>query len=123
MGCIVYQTNKKTGVMYAYWNESYRDPITRKPTARRTYMGRVDPETKEIVKKAENGKRNRSPVGEHQNKNAADEGTIQRISDLEHKLKEANETITKLRKHIKETEYAVKKIANLATSIPPFSSN
>ena len=73
--------------MYAYWNESYRDPITRKPTARRTYMGRVDPETKEIVKKAENGKRNRSPVGEHQNKNAADEGTIQRISDLEQKLK------------------------------------
>ena len=72
---------------------------------------------------AENGKRNRSPVGEHQNKNAADEGTIQRISDLEQKLKEANETITKLRKHIKGTEYAVKKIANLATSIPPFSSN
>lgn len=109
--------------MYAYWNESYRDPITRKPTARRTYMGRVDPETKEIIKKAEHGKRNRSPVGEHPDKNTADEGTLQRISELEQKLKEANETINKLTKHIKETEYTVKKIVNLANSIPRFSDN
>ena len=107
--------------MYAYWNESYRDPITRKPTARRTYMGRVDPKTKEIIKKAENGRRNRSPIGEHQDKNTADEGTLQRISELEQKLKEANETIAKLTKQIKETECAVKKIVNLATSIPQFS--
>ena len=45
MACIVYQTNKKTGVQYAYRSESYMDPVTKNPTARRTYLVRVDPNT------------------------------------------------------------------------------
>jgi hypothetical protein len=64
MSCIVYQTNKNTGTKYAYWSESYRDPKTGTPKSRRTYLGRVDPETGEIVPKAAKGKRNRSKVGD-----------------------------------------------------------
>lgn len=60
MSSIVYQTNKTTGTIYAYESESYRDPITKKPKSRRTYIGRVDPDTKRIIPKAEEGKRNRS---------------------------------------------------------------
>ena len=62
MSCIVYITNKKTNTKYAYRSESYRDPITKQPKSRRTYLGRVDPETNEIVPKAEKGKRNRNPL-------------------------------------------------------------
>lgn len=64
MSCIVYQTNKKTGVVYAYESESYRDPVTKKPKSKRTYLGRVDPDTNLIIPKAEEGKRNRSNLRE-----------------------------------------------------------
>jgi len=46
MASIVYQTNKKSGYMYAYHAVAYRDPVTKKPTSRRTFIGRVDPSTK-----------------------------------------------------------------------------
>lgn len=49
MACIVYQTNKKTGYMYAYHAVAYRDPVTKSPKSRRTYIGRVNPETKEFL--------------------------------------------------------------------------
>ena len=62
MACIIYQTNKKTGIKYAYRSESYRDPETKKPKSRRTYLGRVDPITNEIIPKAGTGRRNRNPV-------------------------------------------------------------
>lgn len=63
MACIVYITNKKTNTKYAYRSESYRDPETKQPKSRRTYLGRVDPETNEIIPKAGKGKRNRNPIG------------------------------------------------------------
>ena len=63
MYCIVYITNNKTNTKQAYRSESYRDPITKKPKSRRTYLGRVDPVTNEIIPKAEKGKRNRNLTG------------------------------------------------------------
>ena len=64
MSCIVYITNKKTNTKYAYRSDSYRDPVTKQPKSKRTYLGRVDPITNEIIPKAEKGKRNRKPVNE-----------------------------------------------------------
>jgi len=49
MAAIVYQTNKKTGVTYAYESISYWDKDKQQSRARRTCIGRVDPETKKIV--------------------------------------------------------------------------
>lgn len=60
MSSIIYQTNKATGNVYAYEAVSYRDPVTKKPKSKRKYLGRVDPVTKMIIPKAEEGKRNRS---------------------------------------------------------------
>ena len=62
MSYIIYVTNKKTNTKYAYQSESYRDPVTRQPRSRRTYLGRVDPVTNEIIPKAEKGRRNRKPA-------------------------------------------------------------
>ena len=56
MPAIVYQTNKKTGVTYAYESVSHWDKVKQQSRARRKCIGRVDPETKEIIptrKKAE----------------------------------------------------------------------
>lgn len=49
MACIVYLTNKDSGHMYAYHAVSYRDPQSKKPKSKRTYIGRVDPDTKEFL--------------------------------------------------------------------------
>ncbi|MCR5089924.1 MAG: hypothetical protein K6C08_10475 [Oscillospiraceae bacterium] len=51
MACIVYRKNKKSGITYAFRQESYRDPVTKKPRNTRTYLGRVDPETNTIIEK------------------------------------------------------------------------
>ena len=57
MSSIVYRTDKATGARYAYRSESYRDPETGKPRNRREYLGRVDPETGEILPKKAKARR------------------------------------------------------------------
>ena len=64
MSSIVYQTDRRSGSTYAYRSEPTRDPKTGRPSQVRTYLGRVDPETGEIVPKAAPGRRNRSKLGE-----------------------------------------------------------
>lgn len=50
MSCIVYQTDKRTGIKYAYESVSYWDKEKKQPRSKRKYIGRVDPETNEIIK-------------------------------------------------------------------------
>jgi transposase len=49
MAAIVYQTSKQTGITYAYESQSYWDKEKRQSRAKRKCIGRIDPETKEIV--------------------------------------------------------------------------
>ena len=46
---IVYQTDKRSGITYAYESKSYWDKETKMPRCKRTLIGRVDPETSEII--------------------------------------------------------------------------
>lgn len=73
MSCVVYQTNKKTGITYAYESVSYWDKEKKQPRSKRKYLGRVDPETKEIVKKEK-------PA------DAGDPALRQKIAELEKEL-------------------------------------
>ena len=45
---IVYHTDKRSGITYAYESKSYWDKETKMPRCKRTLIGRVDPETGEI---------------------------------------------------------------------------
>ena len=49
MPTIVYQENPKTHVKYAYESISYWDKDKKAPRSKRRYLGRVDPETGEII--------------------------------------------------------------------------
>lgn len=49
MAAIVFQTNKKTGVTYAYESVSFWDKEKQQSRAKRKCIGRVDPETRKIV--------------------------------------------------------------------------
>lgn len=46
---IIHQTNKKTGITYAYQNEAYWDKDKQQSRAKRKLLGRVDPVSGEIV--------------------------------------------------------------------------
>lgn len=49
MAAIVYQTDKRSGITYAYESVSHWDKEKKQSRAKRTLIGRVDPETGEIV--------------------------------------------------------------------------
>lgn len=45
---IVYQTDKRSGITYAYESKAYWDKKKQQSRSKRTLIGRVDPETGEI---------------------------------------------------------------------------
>ena len=49
MAAIVYQTNKKSGITYAYESISFWDKDKQHSRAKRKCIGRVDPETQKII--------------------------------------------------------------------------
>ncbi len=118
MACIVYQTNKKTGVQYAYRSESYRDPVTKKPTSRRTYLGRVDPNTKAIIGKAESGRRNRSKVGEDSPDVVKElKAAEKKVQELEKKVESLQASLNQMTANQKKSSDILRKIAQLAKDV------
>ena len=88
MPTIVYQINPKTGVKYAYESTSYWDKDKKAPRSTRKYLGRVDPETGEIIPKAgKQGSPDGQPRGTHGNGDAPD-GRDAEIADLKARLAE-----------------------------------
>ena len=47
---IVYHTDKRSGITYAYESKSYWDKEKKQSRSKRTLIGRVDPDTGEIKK-------------------------------------------------------------------------
>ena len=89
---IIHQTNKKTGITYVIESESYWDRDKQQPRSHRTIIGKIDPETGEVVptKKYNREKKSssHSKVGSSstQSKPASDTGSedqLDRISALE----------------------------------------
>lgn len=121
MACIVYQVNKKTNTKYAYRSESYRDPITKQPRSRRTYLGRVDPETNEIIPKAEKGKRNRkrSTTGnKHSNSKAtANASELADNEELIAKINQLSEIQSALCDRLADMDEAISEIRSLASRL------
>ena len=104
MSCIVYQVDKKTGAKYAYESISYWDKDRQQPRSKRKYIGRVDPETGEIIRKKEK---------QLHSEDTSDESGS-RIADLERMLEEKDREISSLNIRIKDTE---KKYAELLKTI------
>ncbi len=118
MASIVYRTNKETGTVYAYSSESYRDPVTKKPRNKRTYLGRIDPETQRIVPKAEKGKRNRSKLG---SVNLEDKVLPVDVADViarqRAEIDQLNRTIKELEEETRQTKKALAKIRDAMSMI------
>ena len=46
---IIFQTDKRSGITYAYENKAFWDKEKKQSRSKRTLIGRVDPDTGEIV--------------------------------------------------------------------------
>ena len=107
MSCIVYQTNKKTGVKYAYESISYWDKEKQQPRSKRKYIGRVDPITGEIIRKDDE-------------KNSAEKEPAQvsdELSELYAALKKKDDEISELTMELIKSREAYDKLANSVRSI------
>lgn len=110
MACIVYQTDKKTGIKYAYESISYWDKEKKQPRSKRKYIGKVDPVTGEIIRSGE--------------KSVLSEDTTASMKALKNQITERdnrisaleNELITLKRKYNAQSK-VIAKIASLVSVI------
>ena len=116
MACIVYQTNKQTGIKYAYESISYWDKDKKQARSKRKYIGRVDPETGEIIT-SEHKKSSTANAGRN-----GDDASALIISKLQEELAEKNSQIDMLKNELgnltakyKKADTLITKLASLAT--------
>ena len=79
---IVYQHDKRSGITYAYESKSYWDKEKKQSRAKRTLIGRVDPDTGEIVPTDGRVRRAKERAAEPDYKVLYEEA-LARIADLE----------------------------------------
>ncbi|MCR5089191.1 MAG: hypothetical protein K6C08_06750 [Oscillospiraceae bacterium] len=107
MSTIVYQTNPANGAKYAYESISYWDKDKKAPRSKRRYLGRVDPETGEIIKGSRARKGKAAPDTE-----TSEEGIL-----LREELKKKDEQIASLRKELDEMTARYDKTARILKEI------
>ena len=109
MACIVYQVDKKSGTKYAYESVSYWDKEKHQPRSKRKYLGKVDPETGEIIRSPQQSVPESVLVGQLRaeiiEKDAAIDrlqGELEEIKQKYSKLREVVETIQTITKNAME---------------------
>lgn len=110
---IVKAYNRERDVTYVYESESYWDKDKKQPRARRRLIGKIDPETGEIVPTGRRG-RPRKDADASQDANATqDQGAVQAATgplaatdgdDLRSRLEDAEREVCRLRARLEESE-------------------
>ena len=107
----------KSGNTYAYEIISHYDPETKQSRPKKVYLGRVDPETGEIVKTS--GKRGRPRKQEKQDEPVPGEAAdyeklywdlLKQVKELEILNDRNQETIQQLRRELAEQQERAKKL-------------
>ena len=118
MSSIVRQTNKQTGITYVYSQESYRVPGVG-PRNRRRLLGKIDPETGELVPTGKQGpkRKHELPLDDSDEAAAADMKfrllqATQRIQQLEAEV----ESLKSEKQHLLTMVQTVSKVIEPALS-------
>ena len=114
MSCIVYQVDKKTGVKYAYKSESYWDKEKQQPRSKRTYIGKVDPETGEIIPKEKRGSHSDSKKEKSSDELAK---LFEEIKDKDNTISELRDELKAERKKVAKLEDALRKISAITEGV------
>lgn len=102
---IVYATDKRSGITYAYESKSYWDKEKKMPRCKRTLIGRVDTKTGEI-RPTDGRCRKNSPYQKHEK--TPEELILERIKPM--KVSELKKEIVRLEIELK---HALDKISEL----------
>ena len=116
MPTIVYQENPKTHVKYAYESISYWDKDKKAPRSKRRYLGRVDPETGEIIKGRKGRKNEEADFGAEE----SGQDIQQLMEELERKgaeISDLKDTLRELTARHEETLRILKEIWTLILSV------
>ena len=118
MSYIVYKKNKKNGAIYAYRQESYRDPVTRKPRNTRTYLGRFDPETNTIIEKAERGNLKENSGADERNSSQETVRLQTLLTHRDEQIRILKEKLAEQEKQIRSLRHSIEKIKTITLSVP-----
>lgn len=99
---IIKQFVKSTGTTYVYDSESYWDPVKKQSRSRRKLIGKLDPETGEVVP---TGKKGRKPKNESLKLGISDEQTLA----YQKQLDQAQTSIKKLHLEIADKNMTIEK--------------
>ena len=99
---IVYQKDKRTGITYAYESTAYWDKEKKQSRAKRRLIGRVDPDTNEIVPTDGRG-RKRSPDYDP---------SLDKAEDMPNTIKELKAEVRRLRAENKELLECINTLEN-----------
>lgn len=106
MSSIVFQTDKKTGAKYAYESVSYWDKEKKQPRSKRKYIGRVDPETGEII-----------PKGSSMRNTPQKQNIGTDYPDLREELRKSNEEIASLKKKLSALSQKYERVVHTLSKI------
>lgn len=112
MSCIVYQTDRN-GNKYAYESTSYWDKEKNQPRSRRKYIGKVDPETGEIIPSKKTRTLVRSGECVAQPPLSSDDALLRLYDEIRRK----DEQIRSLRNEKKQLEDRCSKMAEIFRKI------
>lgn len=117
MSCIVYQTDKKSGIKYAYESVSYWDKDKKQPRSKRKYIGRVDPETGEIITSR---RKKSTPTDDGQDEKNVYEPLLaqlqEELSQKEAQVGQLQKELGSLASKYEKAEKLLGKIASLTTA-------
>lgn len=108
---IIKQYHKDTGITYVYESESYWDKEKKQPRSRRKLIGKLDPQTGEVIP---TGKKNRS---QQKNRDAQPEDAIQDTARLRQDLLRFEKETGALKEHIRELEAENKALRDVLETI------
>lgn len=102
---IVKMLNKKTGITYVYESESFWDKEKQQPRNRRKLIGKIDPDTGQIVPTGKSGRKasddEHDLLGQVVEKKTEDSPVQPNLISV---LDERNEEISALKKKVRELE-------------------
>ncbi|MBR1709126.1 MAG: hypothetical protein IJ719_09895 [Clostridia bacterium] len=111
--------------MYAYESFSYRDPVSKMPKSKRTFLGRVDPVTKEFLDperaarlKEKHDKEKHPPAGNDVKKSQSSASQDSKENEqFKDELQALKELMIQQNEKIAEIQKSTAKTQNMLTSI------
>ena len=115
---IVRYTNKKTGAVTLYESTSHYDPVTKQSRPIRKYLGRLDPETGELIPSTKRKKKETTPAQASSTDlelKAALEEKTRECMDMARRIKVLEDEIKKLRAAMSRISIASRSILEISS--------